>query len=226
MESNAPMLDKITHYIVRRKGKQIRPMFLLLTAKMLGKVEERTYEAASLVELLHTATLVHDDVVDDANERRGFYAVNALWKNKIAALVGDYFFSPRFYFFQSKRDNVDILKIVARAVKEIGAEGELLQIERARRLDIITEEVYFDVIRQKTASLISCVCEVGSVNSGSTRITRENAFVRRVHRYGFSNPNDDIFDYGSSERHWKTYRNRYSRTENDTSFDIYFEQLF
>ncbi len=195
MESNAPMLDKITHYIVKRKGKQIRPMFLLLTAKMLGKVDERTYEAASLVELLHTATLVHDDVVDDANERRGFYAVNALWKNKIAVLVGDYFLS-KILLLSIEKDNVDILKVVARAVKEM-SEGELLQIEKARRLDI-TEDVYFDVIRQKTASLISCVCEAAALTAGKEELREKMRLFGEYIGMAFQ-IKDDIFDYGSTE---------------------------
>lgn len=195
MESNAPMLDKITHYIVKRKGKQIRPMFLLLSAKMLGKVDDRTYEAASLVELLHTATLVHDDVVDDANERRGFYAVNALWKNKIAVLVGDYFLS-KILLLSIEKDNVDILRIVARAVKEM-SEGELLQIEKARRLDI-TEEVYFDVIRQKTASLISCVCECAALTAGRPEMQENMRLFGEYIGMAFQ-IKDDIFDYGTSD---------------------------
>jgi octaprenyl-diphosphate synthase len=156
MKSKVPLLDKITHYIIRRKGKQMRPMFIFLTAKMLRKVTDQTYDAASLVELLHTATLVHDDVVDDANERRGFFSVNALWKNKVAVLVGDYMLS-RVLLLSIEKQNLRLLEIIARSVREM-SEGELLQIEKARRLDI-TEEVYFEVIRQKTASLIATCCE-------------------------------------------------------------------
>lgn len=193
MKSKVPLLDKITHYIIRRKGKQMRPMFLFLTAKMLGEINEKTYQSASLVELLHTATLVHDDVVDDANERRGFFSVNALWKNKIAVLVGDYMLS-RVLLHSLENDNIRALQIVARAVREM-SEGELLQIEKARKLDI-TEEVYFDVIRQKTASLIATVCE-----SAAASVDRED-MADRMRRFGelvglAFQVKDDIFDYGT-----------------------------
>ena len=195
MKSKVPLLDKITHYIIRRKGKQIRPMFLFLTAKMLGEVNDKTYQSASLVELLHTATLVHDDVVDDSNERRGFFSVNALWRNKIAVLVGDYMLS-RVILNSFENNNVRALQIVARAVREI-SEGELLQIEKARRLDI-TEEVYIEVIRQKTASLIATVCE-----SAAASVDRED-MTERMHRFGelvglAFQIKDDIFDYGTAE---------------------------
>ena len=171
----------------------MRPMFLFLTAKMLGEINEKTYQSASLVELLHTATLVHDDVVDDANERRGFFSVNALWKNKIAVLVGDYMLS-RVLLHSLENDNVRALQIVARAVREM-SEGELLQIEKARKLDI-TEEVYFEVIRQKTASLIATVCE-----SAAASVDRED-MADRMRRFGelvglAFQVKDDIFDYGA-----------------------------
>jgi octaprenyl-diphosphate synthase len=193
MKSKVPLLDKITHYIIRRKGKQMRPMFLFLTAKMLGEMNDRTYQSASLVELLHTATLVHDDVVDDANERRGFFSVNALWKNKIAVLVGDYMLS-RVLLHSIENDNVRALQIVARAVREM-SEGELLQIEKARKLDI-TEEVYFEVIRQKTASLIATVCEAAAAS-----VDRED-MADRMRQFGelvglAFQIKDDIFDYGT-----------------------------
>ncbi len=193
MKSKVPLLDKITHYIIRRKGKQMRPMFLFLTAKMLGDINDRTYQSASLVELLHTATLVHDDVVDDANERRGFFSVNALWKNKIAVLVGDYMLS-RVLLHSIENDNVRALQIVARAVREM-SEGELLQIEKARKLDI-TEEVYFEVIRQKTASLIATVCEAAAAS-----VDRED-MADRMRQFGelvglTFQIKDDIFDYGT-----------------------------
>jgi octaprenyl-diphosphate synthase len=193
MKSKVPLLDKITHYIIRRKGKQMRPMFLFLTAKMLGDINDRTYQAASLVELLHTATLVHDDVVDDANERRGFFSVNALWKNKIAVLVGDYMLS-RVLLHSLENENIRALQIVARAVREM-SEGELLQIEKARRLDI-TEEVYFDVIRQKTASLIATVCEAAAAS-----VDRED-MAPTMRKFGelvglAFQIKDDIFDYGT-----------------------------
>lgn len=192
MESQVPLLDKVTHYVVRRKGKQMRPLFIFLTAKMLGKINDKTYDAATLVELLHTATLVHDDVVDDANERRGFFSVNALWKNKIAVLVGDYMLS-KVLLLSIERDNTDLLEVVARAVREM-SEGELLQIEKARRLDI-TEDVYFDVIRQKTASLIATSCEAAALSVDRSDI-REN--IRLFGEYiGIAfQLKDDIFDYG------------------------------
>ncbi|MBU2018597.1 MAG: polyprenyl synthetase family protein [Bacteroidetes bacterium] len=193
LESNAPLLDKITHYIVKRKGKQIRPMFLLLTAKMIGQITPKTYEAASLVEILHTATLVHDDVVDDANERRGFYSINALWKNKIAVLVGDYFLS-KILLLSIQKKNVDILEVVAKAVQEM-SEGELLQIEKARRLDI-TEQIYFEIIRQKTASLISCVCEAAAVSVDRLDLREQMRKFGELIGIAFQ-IKDDIFDYGT-----------------------------
>ena len=193
MKSKVPLLDKITHYIIRRKGKQMRPMFLFLTAKMLGNVNDKTYDAASLVELLHTASLVHDDVVDDANERRGFFSLNALWKNKIAVLVGDFMLS-RVLLLSIEKNNIRLLEIVARAVREM-SEGELLQIEKARRLDI-TEEIYFDIIRQKTASLLSTVCESAAVS-----VDREDE-AANMRKFGelvglAFQIKDDIFDYGT-----------------------------
>src|SRR5690606_31089818 len=196
MQSNVALLDKITHYIVKRKGKQMRPMFVFLVSRMLGEVNERSYNAASLMELLHTATLVHDDVVDDANERRGFFSVNALWKNKIAVLVGDYLLSRSLLL---SIDNKDFrsLEIVAKAVKAM-SEGELLQIEKARKLDI-TEEVYFEVIRQKTASLIAACCEAAAVS-----VDRED-IAAKMYRFGelvglAFQIKDDIFDYGTDEK--------------------------
>jgi octaprenyl-diphosphate synthase len=193
MKSKVPLLDKITHYMIRRKGKQMRPMFIFLTAKMLGEMNDRAYDAASLVELLHTATLVHDDVVDDANERRGFFSVNALWKNKIAVLVGDYMLS-KVLLLSIEKNNVRLLEIVARAVREM-SEGELLQIEKARRLDI-TEEIYFEVIRQKTASLIATCCEAGAIS-----VDRED-MAPTMQKFGelvglAFQIKDDIFDYGT-----------------------------
>jgi octaprenyl-diphosphate synthase len=193
MKSKVPLLDKITHYIIRRKGKQMRPMFIFLSAKMLGEMNDRAYDAASLVELLHTATLVHDDVVDDANERRGFFSVNALWKNKIAVLVGDYMLS-KVLLLSIEKNNVRLLEIVARAVREM-SEGELLQIEKARKLDI-TEDIYFEVIRQKTASLIATCCEAGAIS-----VDRED-MAPTMQKFGelvglAFQIKDDIFDYGS-----------------------------
>ena len=159
MHSQVPLLDRITYYIVRRKGKQVRPMFVFLSAKLCGNMNNHAYTAASLVELLHTATLVHDDVVDDANERRGFFSINALWKNKIAVLVGDYLFSKGM-LIALKNKQFQLLEIVSDAVQAM-AEGELLQIEKARRLDI-DESIYFEIIRRKTASLIAAACSAGA----------------------------------------------------------------
>lgn len=192
MKSKVPLLDKVTHYIIRRKGKQMRPLFIFLTAKMLGKVTDKTYDAATLVELLHTASLVHDDVVDDANERRGFFSVNALWKNKIAVLVGDYMLS-KVLLLSIEKNNTQLLEVVARAVKEM-SEGELLQIEKARRLDI-TEEVYYEVIRQKTASLIATCCEAGAISADRLDLSER---MRQFGEYiGIAfQLKDDIFDYG------------------------------
>lgn len=192
MKSKVPLLDKVTHYIIRRKGKQMRPMFIFLTAKMLGKINDKTYDAATLVELLHTATLVHDDVVDDANERRGFFSVNALWKNKIAVLVGDYMLS-KVLLLSIEKNNTKLLEVVARAVREM-SEGELLQLEKARKLDI-TEEVYFEVIRQKTASLISTCCEAGAISVERFDETEKMRLFGEHIGIAFQ-LKDDIFDYG------------------------------
>ena len=192
MKSKVPLLDKVTHYIIRRKGKQMRPMFIFLTAKMLGKINDKTYDAATLVELLHTATLVHDDVVDDANERRGFFSVNALWKNKIAVLVGDYMLS-KVLLLSIENNNTKLLEVVARAVREM-SEGELLQLEKARKLDI-TEEIYFEVIRQKTASLISTCCEAGAISVERFDETEKMRLFGEYIGIAFQ-LKDDIFDYG------------------------------
>jgi len=165
MKSPVPLLDKITHYIVKRKGKQVRPLFVFLSAELTGSTNESTYRAASLIELLHTATLVHDDVVDDSMERRGFFSVNALWKNKIAVLVGDFLLSKGLLLSVDHKD-FELLGIVSNAVREM-SEGELLQIEKARRMDI-TREVYFDIIRQKTASLMASCCACGAQSTGAS----------------------------------------------------------
>lgn len=196
MHSDVALLDKVTNYIVKRKGKQMRPMFVFLSAKMLGEIGPATFDATTLVELLHTATLVHDDVVDDAAERRGFFSVNALWKNKIAVLVGDYMLS-RILLLSIEKRNLDLLEIVARAVQEM-SEGELLQIEKARHLDI-TEEIYYEVIRKKTASLIATCCEAGALSVGATS---ERANMRRFGELiGLAfQVKDDIFDYGTGEQ--------------------------
>jgi len=196
LRSNVPLLDKVTHYIVKRKGKQMRPLFVFLCAKMLGEINETTYNGASLVELLHTATLVHDDVVDDANERRGFFSVNALWKNKIAVLVGDYMLS-KILLLSLEKKNTDMLAIVARSVKEM-SEGELLQIEKSRTLDI-TEQEYFEVIRKKTASLISTCCEAAAISVH--RVSEKENMRLFGEKVGLAfQIKDDIFDYGTPDK--------------------------
>lgn len=196
MRSSVPLLDKITNYIVKRKGKQIRPMFVFLSAKICGQMNESTYRAAALIELLHTATLVHDDVVDDSNIRRGFFSVNALWKNKIAVLVGDYLLS-RGLMLSTDNNDFHLLKIVSNAVREM-SEGELLQIEKARKLDI-DEKIYFDIIRQKTAVLIASCCSCGAAS-----VTNDTAVIERMRQFGEMvgiafQIKDDLFDYGSGE---------------------------
>lgn len=198
MTSKVALLNRITHYIVNRKGKQMRPMFVFLTAKLLndGEVNERTYRGASVIELIHTATLVHDDVVDESNKRRGFFSINALWKNKIAVLVGDYLLSKGLLLSIDNED-FDLLKIISVAVREM-SEGELLQIEKARRLDI-TEDVYYDIIRQKTATLIAACCSLGacSVKPDSTDVETFRKFGELC---GMAfQIKDDLFDYGTKQ---------------------------
>jgi octaprenyl-diphosphate synthase len=192
LNSNVPLLDKILHYIVKRKGKQMRPMFVFLSGKLFGDVNESSFRAASLIELLHTATLVHDDVIDDANMRRGFFSINALWKNKIAVLVGDYLLSQGL-LMSLENQEYDLLQIVSKAVKEM-SEGELLQIEKARKLDI-EEDVYFEIIRQKTATLIAACCACGAVAAKQDKET-----VERMRKFGeligiAFQMKDDLFDY-------------------------------
>lgn len=193
MKSSVPLLNKITGYIVKRKGKQIRPMFVFLSAQCVGEINESTYRAASLIELLHTATLVHDDVVDDSNERRGFFSVNALWKNKIAVLIGDFLLSSGLLL---SIDNGDfhLLKIVSNAVREM-SEGELLQIEKARKLDI-SEEIYFEIIRKKTATLIAACCAAGVAS-----LTDDKKVIDQFLDFGINTGiafqiKDDLFDFG------------------------------
>ncbi len=198
MLSKVALLNRITHFIVNRKGKQMRPMFVFLVAKLVGegKVNERTYRGAAVIELIHTATLVHDDVVDDSNKRRGFFSINALWKNKIAVLVGDYLLSKGL-LLSIENEDFDLLKIISVAVKEM-SQGELLQIEKARNLDI-TEEIYYDIIRQKTATLLASCCALGaqSVNASPEE-------VEKMHRFGevlgmAFQIKDDLFDYGDQK---------------------------
>ncbi|NNF18307.1 MAG: polyprenyl synthetase family protein [Flavobacteriaceae bacterium] len=198
MSSKVALLNRITYYIVNRKGKQMRPMFVFLTAKLVndGNVNERTYRGASVIELIHTASLVHDDVVDDSNKRRGFFSINALWKNKIAVLVGDYLLSKGM-LLSVDHDDFDLLKIISVAIREI-SEGELLQIEKARRLDI-TEEVYYEIIRQKTATLIAACCSLGacSVQPGTEHVETFRKFGELC---GMAfQIKDDLFDYGEEK---------------------------
>lgn len=193
LRSDVSLLDKITYYIVRRKGKQIRPIFVFLSARMFGPCGEPTFHAASLVELLHTATLVHDDVVDDSQVRRGFFSINALWKNKIAVLVGDYLLSRGLLLALDHRQ-YRLLHILSRAVRDM-SEGELLQLEKARRLDI-AEPVYYDIIRQKTASLIAAACSAGaaSMTDDEEAIGRMFAFGEKI---GMAfQIKDDLLDFG------------------------------
>ena len=194
MTSKVALLNRITYYIVNRKGKQMRPMFVFLTAKMVseGVVNERTYRGACVIELIHTATLVHDDVVDDSNRRRGFFSINALWKNKIAVLVGDYLLSKGLLLSIDNGD-FDLLRIISVAVREM-SEGELLQIEKARRLDI-TEAVYYEIIRKKTATLIAACCALGAKS-----VIEDEALVENMRKFGeligmAFQIKDDLFDY-------------------------------
>ena len=198
MSSKVALLNRITHYIVNRKGKQMRPMFVFLVSKMVanGEVSDRTYRGASVIELIHTASLVHDDVVDDSNRRRGFFSINALWKNKIAVLVGDYLLSKGMLVCIDNND-FDLLKIISVAVREI-VEGELLQIEKARKLDII-EDVYYEIIRQKTATLIAACCSLGAAS-----VKPESKDVETMRKFGeligmAFQIKDDLFDYSDDQ---------------------------
>lgn len=194
MQSKVVLLDKITRFIVTTKGKQMRPMFVFLCAKLGGEINDKTYRGASMIELIHTATLVHDDVVDESFQRRNFFSINALWKNKIAVLVGDYLLSKSVLLCTDNKD-FDLLAIIARTIKEM-SEGELLQLEKARKLDI-TEEVYYEIIRQKTATLISACCEVGYRSTHS-----DEAIAERMRLFGTYTGmafqiKDDLFDFQS-----------------------------
>jgi octaprenyl-diphosphate synthase len=193
VRSHVSLLDTIMHYIVKRKGKQLRPMFVLLSAKLVGSINEVTYRAASLVELLHTATLVHDDVVDESYERRGFFSINALWKNKIAVLVGDYLLSKGL-LLSLDNDDFEILKILSEAVKQM-SEGELLQIEKARNLNL-EEAIYFEIIKNKTASLLASACAAGAWST-----TQDQLITQKMRQFGewvgiAFQIKDDLFDYG------------------------------
>lgn len=196
MKSNVALLDRVMYYIVKRKGKQMRPMFVMLSANVCGGISESTYTAASLIELLHTATLVHDDVVDDAYERRGFFSINALWKNKIAVLIGDYLLAKGLLVSLDNNEH-RLLKITSTAVKEM-SEGELLQIEKARRLDI-KESIYYEIIRKKTASLIASACSAGAASA-----TKDESLIETFRLFGEKigiafQIKDDLLDYGDED---------------------------
>jgi octaprenyl-diphosphate synthase len=194
VQSSNALLDRIMKFIIRRKGKQMRPMFVFLAARIAGNVSDTTYRAASLIELLHTATLVHDDVVDDASTRRGFFSINAIWKNKVAVLVGDYLLSKGL-LLALDNDEFRLLKIVSTAVKEM-SEGELMQIEKTRKLDI-KEELYFEIIRSKTASLLASACAAGAWSA-----SQDEHKTQLMHTFGEKigisfQIKDDLFDYGN-----------------------------
>jgi octaprenyl-diphosphate synthase len=194
MRSKVPLLDIITNYIIRRKGKQMRPIFVFLSAKLLGNISQSTFHAAGLIELLHTATLVHDDVVDESYQRRGFFSINALWKNKISVLVGDYLLS-RGLLLAVNNEEYQLLKIVSEAVKDM-AEGELLQIEKSRSLNT-SEEIYFEIIRKKTAVLLASCTAAGAKSAGATAVQ-----IEQMRQFGENigiafQIKDDLFDYQS-----------------------------
>jgi len=195
MQSKVPLLDKVTRFIVTTKGKQMRPMFVFLCAKLIGDVNEKTYRGASMIELIHTATLVHDDVVDESFKRRNFFSINALWKNKIAVLVGDFLLSKAVLLSTDHKD-YDLLAVISRTIREM-SEGELLQLEKARKLDI-TEDVYYEIIRQKTATLIAACCEIGALSNDA-----DEDLAKKMMQFGTYTGmafqiKDDLFDYLSS----------------------------
>ncbi|MRM95525.1 polyprenyl synthetase family protein [Riemerella anatipestifer] len=192
MQSKVPLLDKVTRFIVTTKGKQMRPMFVFLCAKLVGDVNEKTYRGASMIELIHTATLVHDDVVDESFKRRNFFSINALWKNKIAVLVGDYLLSKSVLLSTDNKD-FDLLSVISTTIREM-SEGELLQLEKARKLDI-TEDVYYEIIRQKTATLMAACCEIGVLSNGV-----DETMAKKMRDFGTYTGmafqiKDDLFDY-------------------------------
>ena len=196
MQSSVPLLDRITHYIVKRKGKQIRPMFVFFSASICGGINDSTHRGAALVELLHTATLVHDDVVDNSYQRRGFFSINALWKNKIAVLVGDFLLSKGL-LLSIENNDFKLLRIVSEAVKQM-SEGELLQVEKVRRMDV-DEPVYYEVIRQKTASLIASCCACGAASAGA-----DDETIEKMRLFGEKigiafQIKDDMFDFGTDD---------------------------
>lgn len=196
MKSNVALLDTITYYIVQRKGKQIRPLFVFLCAKLFGNINNSSHDAAAFIEILHTASLVHDDVVDESHKRRGFFSINALWKNKVAVLVGDFLYAKGF-LMALENNQFQLIKIVSNAIKEM-SEGEVLQIDKARRLDI-DEKVYYEIIRQKTASLIAAAC-----SAGASTTTQDNEIIEKMRLFGETigiafQIKDDLFDYGEQD---------------------------
>lgn len=195
MQSKVPLLDKVTRFIVTTKGKQMRPMFVFLCAKLIGGVNEKTYRGASMIELIHTATLVHDDVVDESFKRRNFFSINALWKNKIAVLVGDYLLSKSVLLSTDHKD-YDLLAVISRTIREM-SEGELLQLEKARKLDI-TEDVYYEIIRQKTATLIAACCEIGVLSNNADEVLAKKMQDFGTYTGMAFQIKDDLFDYLSS----------------------------
>lgn len=195
VRSNTPLLDRIMKYIIKRKGKQLRPMFVFLSARLGGEINESTYRAAALVELLHTATLVHDDVVDESMERRGFFSINAIWKNKIAVLVGDYLLSKGLLLSTNNNDFIH-LQILSDAVKKM-SEGELLQMEKSRKLNL-DEDIYFEIIRNKTASLLSSACAVGVYSTTKDEIITQKLSMFGEHIGVAFQIKDDLFDYGNA----------------------------
>ena len=194
ISSNVPLLNVVTGYVLRRKGKQMRPLFVFLSSKLTGKITESTYTAASLIELMHTATLVHDDVVDESNERRGVFSINAIWKSKVAVLLGDYLLARGLLLAVEKKD-YDLLEIVSNASKEM-SEGELVQIQKSRSLNIDTE-TYYEVIRKKTASLIAACTASGASSSGADQDVIDRVYEMGI-RIGMAfQIKDDLFDYQS-----------------------------
>lgn len=195
MQSKVALLDKVTRFIVTTKGKQMRPMFVFLCAKLVGEVNEKTYRGASMIELIHTATLVHDDVVDESFKRRNFFSINALWKNKIAVLVGDFLLSKAVLLSTDHKD-YDLLSVISRTIREM-SEGELLQLEKARKLDI-TEDVYYEIIRQKTATLIAACCEIGALSNDADEVLAKKMMEFGTYTGMAFQIKDDLFDYLSS----------------------------
>ncbi|GAB4288359.1 MAG: polyprenyl synthetase family protein [Marinilabiliales bacterium] len=204
LKSNAPLLNIITRYVIRKKGKQIRPMFVFLTAKMLGEINHSSRVAAALIEFMHTATLIHDDVVDNSHIRRGFFSINAVWKNKVAVLVGDYLLSKGLLLSVDNKE-YSLLDTVSIAVREM-AEGELLQIEKARKLDI-DEQVYYEIIRKKTAVLIAACCSIGAKSVGSTEDVVNDMWSFGENAGMAFQIKDDIFDYDSNNKTGKPFGN-------------------